>query len=66
VEQREVWLNPVDASEAELKKRTLTNLYNQHPTGSIWRTGSWMPRSSTPTDGRTTWRMRRCWSACWR
>jgi len=31
VEQRDVWLNPVDASEAELKKRTLTNLYNQRP-----------------------------------
>ena len=23
-------------------------------TGSIWRTRSWMPPSSTPTDGRTT------------
>jgi type II restriction/modification system DNA methylase subunit YeeA len=32
VEQRDVWLNPVDASEAELKKHTLTNLYNQRPT----------------------------------
>jgi hypothetical protein len=31
VEQRDVWLNPVDATEAELKKRTLTNLYNQRP-----------------------------------
>jgi len=26
------WLNPEGASEAELKKRTLTNLYNQRPT----------------------------------
>jgi type II restriction/modification system DNA methylase subunit YeeA len=26
------WLNPPGASEAELKKRTLTNLYNQRPT----------------------------------
>jgi hypothetical protein len=25
------WLNPEGASEAELKKRTLTNLYNQRP-----------------------------------
>ena len=29
---REGWLNPADASAAELKKRTLTNLYNQRPT----------------------------------
>ncbi len=26
------WLNPEEASEAELKKRTLTNLYNARPT----------------------------------
>jgi hypothetical protein len=31
-ETRNDWLNPPDASEAELKKRTLTNLYNQRPT----------------------------------
>jgi type II restriction/modification system DNA methylase subunit YeeA len=29
---RERWLNPEGATEAELKKRTLTNLYNQRPT----------------------------------
>ena len=29
---RNNWLNPAGASEAELKKRTLTNLYNQRPT----------------------------------
>ncbi len=29
---REVWLNPPDASGAELRRRTLTNLYNQRPT----------------------------------
>jgi len=29
---RDAWLNPPDASEAELKKRTLTNLYNARPT----------------------------------
>jgi hypothetical protein len=28
---REKWLNPPDAAEAELKKRTLTNLYNTRP-----------------------------------
>ena len=30
-ELRERWLNPPDAAEAELKKRTLTNLYNARP-----------------------------------
>jgi hypothetical protein len=29
---RRNWLDPEDASEADLKKRTLTNLYNQRPT----------------------------------
>ena len=29
---RRIWLDPEGASEAELKKRTLTNLYNQRPT----------------------------------
>ena len=32
VKKRDRWLNPEGASEAELKKRTLTNLYNQRPT----------------------------------
>ncbi|MFN8503744.1 class I SAM-dependent DNA methyltransferase [Kouleothrix sp.] len=31
VELRDNWLNPPGAGEAELKKRTLTNLYNQRP-----------------------------------
>lgn len=31
VEQRDRWLNPEGATEAELKKRTLTSLYNQRP-----------------------------------
>ncbi len=31
-EQRRNWLNPEGANEAELKKRTLTNLYNARPT----------------------------------
>ena len=30
-ETRNRWLNPPDANEAELKKRTLTNLYNERP-----------------------------------
>jgi len=32
VEKRDRWLNPPGADDAELKKRTLTNLYNQRPT----------------------------------
>ena len=31
VEKRDDWLNPPDASAKELKKRTLTNLYNARP-----------------------------------
>jgi hypothetical protein len=31
VRLRDAWLNPPNASEDELKKRTLTNLYNQRP-----------------------------------
>ena len=30
--KRDAWLNPQGAGEQELKKRTLTNLYNQRPT----------------------------------
>ena len=32
VEKRDLWLKPEGASTAELKKRTLTNLYNARPT----------------------------------
>jgi len=32
VKKRDRWLNPEGATEKELKKRTLTNLYNQRPT----------------------------------
>ena len=32
VEKRDRWLNPEGATEKELKRRTLTNLYNQRPT----------------------------------
>ena len=31
VQLRDNWLNPLDCAEAELKKRTLTNLYNARP-----------------------------------
>jgi type II restriction/modification system DNA methylase subunit YeeA len=32
VTKRDAWLNPPDISEVDLKKRTLTNLYNDRPT----------------------------------
>lgn len=32
VGKRDRWLNPPGLSEVDLKKRTLTNLYNQRPT----------------------------------
>ncbi len=32
VQLRDAWLNPPDISDVELKKRTLTNLYNARPT----------------------------------
>jgi hypothetical protein len=32
VAKRDAWLNPAGASEAELKVRTITNLYNRRPT----------------------------------
>ncbi len=35
VAKRDAWLNPPNASAEELKKRTLTNLYNARPAG--WR-----------------------------
>ncbi len=31
VAQRDAWLNPPGLDEAALKKRTLTNLYNERP-----------------------------------
>jgi hypothetical protein len=42
------------ADEATLKKRTLTNLYNERPMGLTSRTRSWITPYSTPTSGRTT------------
>lgn len=43
---REPWLNPEGASEAELKKRTLTNLYNARP--------QWLQNAHTTLD-RAVW-----------
>jgi hypothetical protein len=46
-------LVPKDAECAkELKKRTLTNLYNQRPPGSTWPMPNSTPPSSPPTAGR--------------
>jgi hypothetical protein len=45
-ELREAWLNPPDASEAVLKKRTLTNLYNARP--------SWLANAHARLD-RAVW-----------
>jgi type II restriction/modification system DNA methylase subunit YeeA len=45
-EVREAWLNPPDASEAVLKTRTLTNLYNARPT--------WLAQAHTRLD-RAVW-----------
>lgn len=56
---RSNWLNPADASEAELKKRTLTNLYNTNPTWlqnlhatldrAVWDAYGW-PSDETPAE----------------
>lgn len=45
-ELRENWLDPEGASEAVLKKRTLTNLYNERPT--------WLVMAHTALD-RAVW-----------
>ena len=42
VSKRDAWLNPPDASAEELKKRTLTNLYNARP--------SWLVESHRKLD----------------
>lgn len=61
-ELRERWLNPEGASESELKKRTLTNLYNQRPTWldqahhkldrAVWSAYGW-PEDPRETDDET-------------
>jgi hypothetical protein len=61
-ELRRNWLNPPDASEAVLKKRTLTNLYNERPTWlanahlaldrAVWAAYGW-PESPEATDDET-------------
>ena len=62
-EAREAWLNPPDASEAELKKRTLTNLYNARPTWlvqaharldcAVWAAYGWDDPDSADVDDET-------------
>lgn len=39
---RDGWLNPLDVSDTELKKRTLTNLYHLHP--------SWLDQAHVQLD----------------
>ena len=43
VQQRDIWLNPPDATESELKKRTLTALYNARP--------QWLANAHAQLDG---------------
>ena len=62
-ELREAWLNPPDASEAELKKRTLTNLYNARPTWlanaharldrAVWAAYGWDDHDPAAVDDET-------------
>lgn len=59
-DRRESWLNPPGASEADLKKRTLTNLYNARPTwlqhahaaldAAVWAAYGWDDTPSETTD----------------
>jgi len=58
-DKRCAWLDPPGASETDLKKRTLTNLYNQRPTWlrnlharldrAVWDAYAW-PSDETPAD----------------
>ncbi|MGI8404779.1 MAG: hypothetical protein ACR2OE_08455 [Thermomicrobiales bacterium] len=58
-ELRNNWLNPEGASDAELKKRTLTNLYNAKPTWlqnahakldrAVWDAYGW-PTAEVPAE----------------
>ncbi len=59
-ELRENWLNPEGAPETELKKRTLTNLYNDRPTWlanvhaaldrAVWMAYGWTDDPAETTD----------------
>ena len=47
--QRDAWLNPPGLADAELKPRTLTNLYNQCPTrldAAVFAAYGWPPELS--------------------
>lgn len=58
-EKRRAWLDPPGASDAELKKRTLTNLYNERPTWlrnlharldrAVWSAYGW-PEDEVPAE----------------
>ena len=64
-ELREGWLNPPGMPEFELRKRTLTNLYNSRPTWLQTSTTGWTGPLPAPTAGPTASPMRRYWSGCW-
>ena len=58
-EKRRAWLDPPGASDADLKKRTLTNLYNERPTWlrnlhahldrAVWDAYGW-PEDEVPSE----------------
>jgi hypothetical protein len=59
-ERRSKWLNPEGADEATLKKRTLTNLYNERPSWlahlhaaldrAVWAAYGWDDNPAETTD----------------
>ena len=60
VNKRDMWLNPSDASAQELKRRTLTNLYNEKPT---WLTDAHRALDEACSQrivGRQTCRIKKC------
>ena len=64
-------LNPYQDQPAAmgvtLKKRTLTNLYNENPTGlQNWRIANWMTPCCMPTTGHATYRTTTSSRGCWR
>ena len=58
-DKRRAWLDPPGASDADLKKRTLTNLYNERPTWlrnlharldrAVWDAYAW-PQDEIPAE----------------
>ena len=61
---REGWLNPPNAPESVLKKRTLTNLYNARPTWLQQVHEGWTRQYRKPTVGRPICPTPLSWSGC--